>query len=253
MVPEERERKILDLLEDQGKIAVPLLVARLNVSEATIRRDLGRLAARHAIQRVHGGAMSLNGVELEPPVLKRASLHAAEKHRIGEVAAGLIANGDTVTLLGGSTTLEVSLHLREKKNLTVITDSLLIAQNVVKQANINLIVLGGGVDSSELKMEGSLTQLCLRELHANKLIFGVRAVNFNQGLMLDRMPEVTIFRECMKAAAEAILVVDHSKFGQVATAVLGPLTAVSRVVTDRGVPPEAVAKLRGLGIDVVLA
>jgi DeoR/GlpR family transcriptional regulator of sugar metabolism len=249
----ERERKILDLLEDRGKAAVPALVAALRVSDATVRRDLRRLAARHAIERVHGGAISANGAALEPPVLKRTNLHAEEKHSIGEATAALIADGETVTLLGGSTTLQVALHLGRKKNLTVITDSLLIAQSLVRQANIDIIVLGGGVHGPELKMEGSLVQHCLRELHANKVVFGVRAVNFDQGLMLDRMPEVAVFRDCMRAAAEAILVVDHSKFGQVATAVLGPLTGVSRVVTDRGVPEEIPARLHDLGIEVVLA
>jgi len=253
LTPIERERKILDLLEDRGKAALPALVAALRVSDATVRRDLRRLAARHAIERVRGGAISANGAELEPPVLKRTNLHAEEKHSIGEAAAALIADGETVTLLGGSTTLQVALHLGRKKNLTVITDSLLIAQCLIRQANIDIIVLGGGVHAPELKMEGSLVQQCLKELRANKVIFGARAVNFEQGLMLDRMSEVLVFRDCMRAAAETILVADHTKFGRVATAVLGPLTGISRVVTDRGVSQEIPVRLRGLGIEVILA
>ena len=253
MLPQEREEAILAVLADQRKIAVSELSRNLKVSEATIRRDLRRLAARHSIQRVHGGAISVRTVEFEPPVLQRRSLHAEEKHRIGQAAAALINDGDTVVLIGGSTTLEVAAHLGQKKNVTIITDSLLIAESVAEHADITLIVLGGIVRHSELSMEGYLAQLCLKELHANKIITGVRAVNFQQGLMLDKVAEVETFRDSMRIADEVILVVDHSKFDQVGTAVLAPLTSINRIVTDNGMPPEISGKLRDLGIEVVLA
>ena len=253
MLPQEREETILDLLADRRKISVAELTRDLKVSEATIRRDLRRLAARHSIQRVRGGLMAVRTVEFEPPILQRTSLHAEEKHRIGQAAAALIDDSDTVILMGGSTTLEVASHLGQKKNLTVITDSLLIAERVAKHADITLIVLGGIVRHSELTLGGYLAQLCLEELHANKVIMGARAVNFQQGLMLDKVAEVETFRASMRIADEVILVVDHSKFDQVATAVLAPHTRVDRIVTDRGTPPEISGKLHDLGIEVVLA
>lgn len=253
MLPQEREEEILALLADQGKITVSELSTNLKVSEATIRRDLRRLATRHSIQRVHGGAILVRTVDFEPPVLQRTSLHAEEKRRIGQAAAALINDGDTVILVGGSTTLEVASYLGQKKNLTVITDSLLIAESVAKHSDITLIVLGGIVRDSELSMEGYLAQLCLKELHANKVVMGARAVNFQQGLMLDKVSEVETFRGSMRIADEVILVVDHSKFEQVATAVLAPLTSVDWIVTDNGTPPEIAGKLQDLGIEVVLA
>jgi DeoR family transcriptional regulator of aga operon len=85
-----------------------------------------------------------------------------------------------------------------------------------------------------------------------KVFMGARAVNFSQGLMLDEVSEVTLFRGCAQAATEIILVADHSKFGQVATAVLGPLSMVHRITTDSALPAEYVAKLRDLGFEVVL-
>jgi len=253
MLPQEREEQILALLAHQGKITVSELTRNLKVSEATIRRDLRHLAADHLIRRVHGGAMPAQTVKFEPPVLQRTSLHAEEKHHIGQAAAALIDDGDTVILIGGSTTLEVAAHLGQKRNLTIITDSLLIAQSVAKPVDVTLIVLGGIVCHSELSMEGHLAQLCLGELHANKVIMGARAVNFQQGLMLDKISEVETFRQSIRIADEVILAVDHSKFDQVATAVLSPLTMVDLIVTDSGVPSQIPAELRKLGIEVILA
>ena len=188
----------------------------------------------------------------EPPVLLRRSLNKQEKKRIGKAVADLIGADETIILMGGSTTLEIVPHLKGKSNLTIITDLRLIANALAKQGG-TCIILGGNLVSSELTVEGHLTELCLSELQANKAIIGVRAVNFEQGLMLDRLAEIGTFRACMSVAREVILVVDHSKFGAVGTAVLGPLTMVQTVVTDVEVEPDIPLRLGKLGIRVILS
>ncbi|MCL6431724.1 MAG: DeoR/GlpR family DNA-binding transcription regulator [Anaerolineae bacterium] len=253
LLPVEREDRILGYLQGRGMGAVTELSRALGVSEATIRRDLARLAARQLVRRVHGGAVLVDGAGFEPPVLHRRALRAAEKERIGRAAAGLVKDGDTIVLLGGSTTLQVVPHLTGRRDLTLITDSLLIAERAARLQGVTLVMLGGIVRPSELSTEGYLTHLCLGQLHANKAIVGARAVNLAQGLMLEKVSEVATFRECIGIADEVILVADHTKFGQVATAVLGPLSMVHRIVTDSGMPQEMVAQLGALGIEVMLA
>ena len=249
----EREARIVSFLQDHGKGSVAELSRALGVSDATVRRDLRRLTLRQRVQRVHGGAVLADAVGLEPPVLQRRGLLAEEKERIGRAAAALIKDGETVVITGGSTTLEVIPHLAGRKGLTIITDSLLIAEKAARLPDVTFITLGGTVRPSELSMEGYLSELCLRELHANRAIIGARAVSLTQGLMLDRVSEATRFRACIKIADEVILVADHTKFGQVATAVLGPLTMVQRLVTDRGISEETRAALRALTIEVIEA
>jgi DeoR family transcriptional regulator of aga operon len=250
---EQRQNEILGQVKSQGRVAVSQLSVEFDVSEATIRRDLRQMAANKLLQRVHGGAIRVHRMELEPPFLQRTRLHTREKQRIGAAAAHLINPGETVILIGGSTTLEIAPYLAQKENLTIITDSLLIAQSIAKNSTTTVILLGGVVRNSELTTGGHLVQLCLHELRANKVIFGVRAVNFDQGLLLDAAAEVMIFRQCIQAANDAILVVDHSKFGQTATAALGPLTLVTRIVTDDQISPEFCVRLRNLHIEVILA
>ena len=248
----ERESKILGLLTSQGPLRVNELSDMLDVSEPTIRRDLARLEKSHRLRRVHGGAVLEGDSIFEPPVLQRRSLNRLAKKRIGKVAADLINDGETVILLGGSTTLEIIPHLKGKSNLTVITDSILIAMGLANMA-ITCIMLGGTLLQPELTIEGHLAELCLAELHANKVILGVRAINFEQGLMLDRLSEIGTFRACIQAAHEVILVADRTKFNSIATAVLGPLKMVQSIVTDLDVSPEIPVRLKELGINVSLA
>ncbi len=253
MLSISREERVLAYLRDHGKASITELSQVLAVSEPTIRRDLRQMAARNMVRRVYGGAVLENAVGYEPPVLQRRGLYAEEKERIGRAAAGLVEDGDTLILLGGSTTMEVLPHIVNKKDITLITNSLLVAERAAKYPEITPIMLGGIVRHSELSTEGHMIQLCLGELHANKVILGARAISFATGLMLDRVPEVTVFRDCLRIADEVILVADHSKFGQVATAVLGPITVAQCIVTDRGVADDTVTKLRELGVSVILA
>jgi DeoR family transcriptional regulator, aga operon transcriptional repressor len=248
----ERESKILDLLASQGPLRVNELSDILDVSEPTIRRDLDRLEKSHRLRRVHGGAVLDGDTIFEQPVLHRRSLNKLAKKRIGKVAADLIKDGETIILLGGSTTLEIIPYLKKKDNLTVITDSILIAIALANMA-ITCVMLGGTLLQPELTIEGHLAELCLSELHANKVILGVRAINFERGLMLDRLSEIGIFRASIQAAEEAILVADQTKFKSTATAVLGPLKMVQSIVTDMDVQPEIPDRLKELGINVFLA
>ena len=250
---EERRSQILSLIESERRVAVAQLSETYQVSEATIRRDLRHLAELNLLRRVHGGAIRDHAAEPELPFLQRTRLHGEEKQRIGAAAAGLIEQDETVILIGGSTTLAMVPHLAQKKNLTVITDSLLIAQGVARNMATTVILLGGVMRNSELTTGGRLAHLCLQELRANKVFLGVRAIDMDRGLFLDEVAEAANFREYIKAANETILVVDQSKFGRVATAALGPITMMDRVVIDAPLTPEILVRLRALEIEVMLA
>jgi DeoR/GlpR family transcriptional regulator of sugar metabolism len=252
MLSVEREERILAYLMKHGKGSVQELSRTLDISEVTVRRDLGRLSSHYPIQRIYGGAVLERAVPLEPPVLQRRDLFAEEKQRIGQVAADFIQDGETIMLLGGSTTLEIVGHLKNQKNITIITDSILIAEKAAKLQDTRCILLGGSVRPAELTMEGPLAQLCLKELRAHRIFIGARAINFAQGIMLNEVSEVTLYRDGIRMASEVILVVDHSKFGQVATAVLGPPTIMQRIVTDSAVDPQIPVRLRELGIEVTI-
>src|SRR5215210_1424579 len=120
----ERQKQILSLLSQQGRLSVAEIVAQFSISEATARRDLETLASQGKAQRVHGGVMAMEHAPPELPILERETEQADEKTRIGRAAASLVGNHETVFLGSGTTVLEIACNLRDHKDLTVITNSL---------------------------------------------------------------------------------------------------------------------------------
>jgi DeoR/GlpR family transcriptional regulator of sugar metabolism len=205
------------------------------------------------IQRAHGGAVVVERAAPEPPIIQRIVENEEEKKKIGRAAAQLVRDGETVFLGSGTTTLEVARNLVDKSNLTVITNALNIANLFAGNPNITVIVVGGLLRHSELSMIGHITEQVLKELRADKVIMGMRAISIEEGLTNDYLPETMTDRAIIQFAPEVILVADHSKFDKVSTALVAPITSVNKMVTDVDTPTQIVADLRAMGIDVIIA
>ncbi|NOZ29167.1 MAG: DeoR/GlpR transcriptional regulator [Chloroflexi bacterium] len=247
---EERQREIVEFVRVRQRATVAELSRRFDVSEATIRRDLEKLHSLGLIQRVHGGAMSVPQAAPEPPVLQRLHEQHGEKQRIGRAAAALVRDGETIFLGSGTTTLEVARALHGRRGLTVITNALSIANELAEDPDIELIILGGTFRRSELSMIGHLTEQALKELRADKVIMGIRAIHPEHGLTNDYVPETMTDRAIIRSGQELIIVADHTKFGRVSTAFVAPITAATCIITDGDVDPEMVAQIEALGVRV---
>lgn len=250
---EERQTSIIALLSRQGRLSVADIVEQFKVSEATARRDLETLADQGKIQRVHGGALSIKQAPPELPILQREQEKFFEKQRIGQAAASLVRNGETIFLGSGTTVLEVARNLRSHQNLTVITNSLPVMNTLSGLPGITLISLGGMLRPSELSFIGHITEQALAEVRADKVIIGVHAISIENGLTNDYLPETMTDRAILKAGREVIVVADHSKVNAVATAFLAPLTSINTLVTDQQAPSDFVASLRQNNISVHLS
>ena len=145
----ERQEKTLRLVKDKEMVTVDELSALFKVSKATIRRDLEELYSQGLVRRQHGGASKVLIKSKEPPLLQRSSLLSDEKKKIGKAAADLIADGETIFLGSGSTVLEVARQLKNKKGLSVISNSLPVINTVNGFLDINIIVVGGMLRKSE--------------------------------------------------------------------------------------------------------
>ena len=172
----ERQHLLLDWIEQRQRVSVPEIIERFAVSPATARRDLEALATAGRVRRVHGGAIAVRRTPPEPPVLQRSLEQADEKKRIATAAASLIADGETLFLSSGTTVMEVAHRLRDRSNLTVFTNSLLVVNELAGAPGVEVILLGGVVRASESSLVGALTMRSLAELRALKVIFGIRAL-----------------------------------------------------------------------------
>jgi DeoR/GlpR family transcriptional regulator of sugar metabolism len=247
---EERQTSILALLARQGRLSVAGIVEQFRVSEATARRDLETLAEQGKLQRVHGGALSIKQAPPEAPLLQREQEQFFEKQRMGQAAAALVQEGETIFLGSGTTVLEVARNLRSRQNLTVITNSLPVMNTLSGLPGINLIALGGMMRSSEMSFIGHITEQALAEVRADKVIIGVHAISLENGLTNDYLPETMTDRAILKAGREVIVVADHTKINAVATAFLAPITSIQTLVTDQDAPADFLAALRQAGISV---
>jgi len=249
----ERQNQISQIIAHNQRISVAEICATFEVSQATARRDLETLADQGRIQRVHGGAILVSPAPPQTPLLVRRYEQAEYKQRIGTAAAELVHEGETIVLGGGSTVVEVAYRLKERHNLTVITNSLPVMNLLAEVPAINLISIGGMLFPSELSFIGHIAEEALEEVRADKAIIGVRALNLEQGMTGEYLPEVKTDRTMLHAAQETVVVADHTKFGRVSAALLVPITDVHTIVTDTETPGEFISGLKERGIRVITA
>jgi len=222
------------LIRERGVIRVEDLCRELRVSAATVRRDLDELERRGAIRRVHGGAVSVESRLDEPLFADKRSLAAREKRRIAEAAAGMVGSGDTIYLDGGSTVLELARLLRDRTNLTVVTNSLQAALELSGRGP-RLILIGGELRRLSQTLVGPLTRLLLGELHLDKAFMGTIGFALEEGLTTTDPSEAFTKQLVMRQARQVILLADSSKAGKVSFARAGSWNEVHVVITDRQV------------------
>ncbi len=249
----ERQENILRLIEQHQRISLTQICETFSISTATARRDLEALAEQGTIQRVHGGAIALRPAPPELPINQRVSDQPQEKQRIGQLTARLVTDGETIFLGSGTTVLEVARHLVQRRDLTVITNSLMVVNALAEAPGVTVVALGGMLRRSEFSFIGHITEQALKEVRADKVIMGIRAIDPEQGLMNAYLPEAMTDRAILGMAREIIIVADHTKCGRVSSAFLAPITAVSTLVTDQEAPADFVDALKTQGVRVLLA
>ncbi|HEY5158356.1 MAG TPA: DeoR/GlpR family DNA-binding transcription regulator [Anaerolineales bacterium] len=249
----DRQLQILQLVERQQRISVADICVTFDVSKATARRDLEALAGEGKIQRVHGGAIVLTQASPEQPLLQRQGEQADEKIRIGQAAAALVQEGETVFLGSGTTVLEAARTLRGRRNLTVLTNSLPVVNALAEAEGITVICLGGMLRDSELSFIGHITEQALAEVRADKVFIGTRAISLEHGLTHEYLPETMTDRAILKAGKEIIVLADHTKFGRAATVLLAPLERIHTIVTDEQASRDFIDAVQRKGIRVVTA
>jgi DeoR family transcriptional regulator of aga operon len=248
----ERQKQILSLLARQGRLSVTEIVEQFSISEATVRRDLESLASQGKVQRVHGGVIAVEQAPPELPILQREGEQTDEKAQIGRAAAELITDGETVFLGSGTTVLETAKNLRERKNLTVITNSLPVLNALAGIKEITVVSLGGQLRESELSFIGHITEQALAEVRVDKVIMGARGLSLEHGLTNDYLQETLTDRAILKIGREVILVADHSKVNRVSTALLAPLSSMNTFVTDSKADKKFIQALKKQNIKIVI-
>jgi len=254
LLKEERQQKILEVLQDNHRVTVPELSQRFGTSEVTIRRDLSDLASTGKLVRAHRGALRVVPAPPEPPVVHRISLNQSVKESLARAALDLVADGDSLFISSGSTMSVFARQLTGKKHLTVFTNALNIASELVAgEDDITVVVTGGVLRADELSLLGHIAELTLPEVRVNKIFVGVQALHVEEGWTTDHMLEVATTRRVLEMAPELIVLADHTKLGRIAAAFIAPAERIHTLVTDDQADPGMLALFEAKGIRVIVA
>ncbi|MCP2262329.1 transcriptional regulator, DeoR family [Streptoalloteichus tenebrarius] len=255
----ERLNALLEILAERGRIEVDEIAAELDVSAATIRRDLDHLADQQLLTRTRGGAVA-HAVSYDLPLRYKSVRHADEKQRIGRAAAALASRGSVVGLNGGTTATEVAramatradLHHAESETaLTVVTNALNIANELAVRPQVKLVVTGGVARPQSYELIGPLGTRILEELTLDITFLGVDAVDPVAGASAHHEGEASINRLLAARARKVVVVADSSKLGARAFARICGVEGIHVLVTDRDATDEDVRRFEERGVEVL--
>jgi DeoR/GlpR family transcriptional regulator of sugar metabolism len=249
----ERRALTLELLATQGEVSVADLSRRAGVSEMTVRRDLSALEGRGALIRLHGRAVVLVSRSYEPPFDVRVESARSAKENIGTVCADLIAEGETLVLDVGTTTLAVARALKGRRNITVLTPSLPIANLLAEEPGIRVMLTGGVIRHGERSLIGELAAASFREYRFDTVVLGVGGIDAVDGLTEYNVDDARVKRAAIENARRMIVVADATKLGRVAFVRICPIERVDMLITDHAAPAHEVASIRDAGVEVRLA
>lgn len=248
-----RQKRILKILQSSQSVSINELARQMEISDSTLRRDL-RPFLEAGIVASQSGRLQLGfPANAENPFILRTTINEEEKQRIARSALHLVKNGETIFIAGGTTTLEFARLLPDRRRLTVMTNSLLVANALAGNRNIRLVVLGGELRPDEYTMHGHLTLQAIQQVRADRLFYGIEALSSEHGLTHSQLLEISTDRALIAACGQTIVLADHTKFGKVASGVVVPLSEVQVIVTGRELAQEHRDEMHRLNIQVVLA
>ncbi len=250
----ERQEHIVQMVNTRGRLTVAEISEIFAVSEATVRRDLATLAGQNLIRRVHGGAMKNSPVaSRETPILQRESEKNEIKQRIGRAAAKIINNGETLLLVGGSTAMALARELNHHRDLTVVTDSLMIANEILRQGQHQLLLLGGVVDPEEHAVRGTITRTICAQLQVDRVITGAKAISLQRGLSAETPEEAELVRSFISIGHHIMVLADATKFHQSALVHIMNIEDIHTLVTELEAEPDVLERIREKGVYVIAA
>ncbi|MEV6162732.1 DeoR/GlpR family DNA-binding transcription regulator [Streptomyces sp. NPDC052052] len=245
LLAEQRRALILDEVRRRGGVRVNELTRKLGVSDMTVRRDLDALARQGVIEKVHGGAVPVVEASTHEPGFEiKSALELTAKEDIARAAAVMVAPGSAIALSGGTTTYALAQHLLDVPDLTVVTNSVRVADVFHSgqpspaaggtRAGAATVVLTGGVRTPSDSLVGPVADQAIASLHFDVLFLGVHGISVEAGLSTPNLAEAETNRRFVQSARRVVVVADHTKWGKVGLSSFATLEQVDTFVTDAG-------------------
>lgn len=249
----ERRKVIVELVRANGAASLRELARAVDASEVTVRRDLRLLEDEGLLRRHHGGAVASVGVTHEPTYSEKAHVAASEKADIADLAIELVHDGDAIVIGAGTTTQAFSRRLVRLTDVTVVTNSLLVAQTLARARGIEVVMTGGTLRGSIFATVGGITESVVAGLHVSRAFLSGNGLTAARGLSTPNIQVAGVDRAMAQAAGEIVVLADHTKLGLDTMVQTVPMNRIDHVVTDAGAPEDQVEALRAAGATVHVA
>lgn len=246
------------MVRANGAVSLRELARVVQTSEVTVRRDVRALEAEGLLDRRHGGAVLPGGFTRESGFPQKSHLATAEKTAIADLAAGFVEEGEAVVVGAGTTTQELARRLARVPGLTVVTNSLLVAQALAHANRVEVVMTGGTLRGSNYALVGSGAEQSLQGLRVSRAFLSGSGLTAERGLSTSNMLSASVDRALVQAAAEVVVLADHTKLGSDTMFQTVPTDVITRLVTDE--PPahddRALTELQALadqGVQIAVA
>jgi DeoR/GlpR family transcriptional regulator of sugar metabolism len=231
----ERRQLILEMVRANGAVSLRELARVVQTSEVTVRRDVRALEAEGLLDRRHGGAVLPGGFTRESGFPQKSHLATAEKTAIADLAAGLVTEGEAIVVGAGTTTQELARRLARVPGLTVVTNSLLVAQALAHATRVEVVMTGGTLRGSNYGLVGSGAEQSLQGLRVARAFLSGAGLTAERGLSTSNMLAASVDRALVQSAAEIVVLADHTKLGADTMFQTVPTDLITHLVTDE--PP----------------
>jgi DeoR/GlpR family transcriptional regulator of sugar metabolism len=248
----ERRQAIVEQVRSRGLASLRELASAVDASEVTIRRDVRMLEQEGVIDRRRGGAAWPGGLTHEQTYQQKSQVAAAEKAAIAAVAADLVSEGDAVVLGAGTTTRELARALGRFQDLTVVTNSVLVAEELAR-SSVEVVMTGGTLRGPTFALVGSAAEASLQGVRVRRAFLSGNGFTVSRGLSTPNAQSASIDRAIVAAAHEVVVLADHTKLGVDTMMQTVPVEAITHLVTDARADPELLAQLRPLRMAVHVA
>ncbi|WP_329313309.1 DeoR/GlpR family DNA-binding transcription regulator [Streptomyces sp. NBC_01262] len=258
MFAAERRQLILEMVRANGAVSLRELARVVQTSEVTVRRDVRALEAEGLLDRRHGGAVLPGGFTRESGFPQKSHLAAAEKTAIADLAASLVEEGEAIVVGAGTTTQELARRLARVPGLTVVTNSLLVAQALAHANRVEVVMTGGTLRGTNYALVGSGAEQSLQGLRVSRAFLSGAGLTAERGLSTSNMLSASVDRALVQAASEVVVLADHTKLGTDTMFQTVPTDVITRLVTDEPPPGDdrAATELQALadrGVHVAVA
>ncbi|MDR1390104.1 MAG: DeoR/GlpR family DNA-binding transcription regulator [Treponema sp.] len=253
MLTLERRNSIREILHKEKAVSINLLSERFKASTASIRRDLEKLEKQGLVKRTYGGAVLIDGINEDIPLVVREIEQKEAKQKIARRAADYIADQDTVFMDSSTTTKELTNFLGGKKDLTVITNGVRVITDLALFDNVEVYGISGKLRKPSLSLVGNQAETIITTYWGAKLFFSCTGMWLSHGAMDYSDAEAEVRKKMMTVSQEVILLCDHTKFDRPAFYRICPFSQVDILITDQKLNPQWENLLQQNGVEIVYA